>query len=133
MEKKELTEFQSDIPEHLLANVSPQDRYIMEKISILSQATHWLSESQKEQVKALEEIRIQTTKTNGSVIVLKEQAKRAEEVTDFYFALKRLVGNKIFIISATLFTIIFFAYIAPWIAISGKALIPALFKVLLGA
>jgi hypothetical protein len=133
MEKKEVAEFQSDIPEHLLANVSPQDRYIMEKISILSQTTNWLSETQKEQVKALEEIKVQTTKTNGSVIVLKEQAKKAEEVVDFYFAIKRLARNKVFIISTALLVIVFFTYIAPWIAVSGKALIPALFKALLGA
>ena len=133
MENKEVADFQSDIPEHLLANVSPQDRYIMEKISILSQTTNWLSESQKEQVKALEEIKIQTTKTNGSVIALKEKAKQAEEVVGFYFALKRLVGNKIFIVSAALFIIVFFTYISPWIAVYGKTLIPTLFKAILGA
>jgi len=133
MINKEVPDFQSDIPEHLLANVSPQDKYIMENISILSQRGDWLAKVQGEQVKALEEIRIQTTKTNGSVVTLKEQAKKAEEVVNFYHAGKKLVGNKLFILASVFGFVVFFSYIAPWLMLNGKAILPAIFKAILGA
>lgn len=140
MEHKQAPHFQSDIPPHLLANVSPQERYIMEHLSILGQRGVWLEQVQKEQSNSLEnlkgiteEIKAQTTKTNGSVLLLKDQAKKAEEVVNFYNSGKRLINNKLFVLASVFGAIVFFSYVAPWLMLNGKAILPTIFKAILGA
>lgn len=135
----EVPDFQSDIPAHLLTNASPQDKYIMENISILGQKSNWLTETQKKQSEALEdlkkevgEVKVQTTKTNGSVVVLKQQAKDAEGVVGFYKKTAGFVSSKMGILAIFFGFTVFFTYVAPWLAANGKSLIPAIVKIFFG-
>ena len=131
----EVPEFQSDIPPHLLTNASPQDKYIMENLSVLGQKSNWLTDTQKTQFERLdklaqasEEIRVQTTKTNGKVIALQEQAEQTHMVTEFYKTARALITNKIFLLGAILSFLIFFSYGVPWLIVHGKDFIPSIIK-----
>lgn len=135
----EVPDFQSDIPEHLLTNASPQDKYIMENISILGQKSNWLTEIQKKQSESLEELKqesaeiiIQTTKTNGSVSKLKEQAKEAEDVVKLYNRMAKFISNKVGFLAIFFGFVVFFTYVAPWLEINGKALMQAIVKIFFG-
>ena len=79
------------------------------------------------------EIKVQTTKTNGSVAKLKEQAREAEEVVKFYKRTIKLADNKIFLLFSAFAVIFFFTYIAPWLAVNGKTLLASIVKMLFGA
>lgn len=57
--------FESNIPQHLLLNASPQDKWIMENLSILTQKTDWQTEELIKGGETFERIEAQTTKTNG--------------------------------------------------------------------
>lgn len=143
----EVPDFQSDIPAHLLTNASPQDKYIMENLSILGQKSNWLAESQKFQSQALrelkaetselkaesKEIRIQTTKTNGRVTALEEGEKRAQNVINFYSKAKETVSNKFAILAMVFGLVCFFSYVAPWLQTNGKMIIPNIIKLFFGA
>lgn len=136
----EVPDFQSDIPAHLLTNASPQDKYIMENISILIQKSNWLAQTQKMQSESLDElkaeslalkaeskeIRIQTTKTNGRVSALEEAGREVKNVIKKYETVKSIITNKFFILGSAFSFLIFFVYIAPWIEGHGKAFIPSI-------
>jgi hypothetical protein len=140
----EVPDFQSDIPAHLLTNASPQDKYIMENISILSQKSNWLTQTQKMQNESLDElkaeslelkaeskeIRIQTTKTNGRVSALEDAGKEVKDVMKTYKTAKSIVFNKFFILGSAFAFLVFFVYIAPWIEGHGKAFIPSVINAL---
>ena len=135
----EVPDFQSDIPEHLLTNASPQDKYIMENLSILGQKSNWLTETQKTQFERLdglvtssEEIRIQTTKTNGKVAVLQEKAVEAEKVVQFYNTAKGFATNKMFILGSAFSFLVFFSYGVPWLILHGKDFIPVIITSMFG-
>lgn len=125
---KEIPHFKSDIPEHLLADATPQNRYIMENISVLNQKGNWLAENQQKLGTTIDEIKVQTTKTNGSVIALKAQAADAEEVVKFYKTTKKFLSKKWFWISVAIAIVLFFSYVAPWLSANGSYLLPSLFK-----
>ncbi len=70
------TEFRSQIPTHLLARASDEDKYIMSELSIGAQYNRWL-------VNALVETHAQVRRTNGRLIRAEESIKalQGEEKT----------------------------------------------------
>ncbi len=62
------TEFRSQIPTHLLARASEEDKYIMSELSIGAQYNRWL-------VNALVETHSQVRRTNGRLIRAEENIK----------------------------------------------------------
>ncbi len=62
------TEFRSQIPTHLLARASDEDKYIMSELSIGAQYNKWL-------VNALVETHAQVRRTNGRLIRAEEDIK----------------------------------------------------------
>lgn len=142
----EVPDFQSDIPAHLLTNASPQDKYIMENISILGQKSNWLTQTQKKQSENLEElkteigevkhelseVRVQTTKTNGRVSTLEAEGKNTIEIVSVYNKVKGFASNKLFLMAGAFSFVVFFAYVAPWIEANGKSIILAIFSAFFG-
>jgi len=62
-QKLELPEFDSAIPEHLLHNISKENQFVMENISIQTQYIKWLCN-------AAVETNHQVRKTNGRLLVV---------------------------------------------------------------
>lgn len=67
--------FESKIPDHLLVNETPAMQYLMQELSKNTQATEYLLQKREESgekldamTKELVEIRVQTQKTNGTVL-----------------------------------------------------------------
>lgn len=79
--------FSSEIPEHLLANASPESKWLMTNISVLTQKTDYL-------VDKMQKVEIQTTLTNGTVKRHTEELAPLKELTK---DLSQLVGTKRFI------------------------------------
>lgn len=97
-------EFQSDIPSHLLENATPQDKWIMENISILNQKTNWLTEMRRYDSERLHEMDgisketlEQTKKTNGRVNKLEERNEIAEQAIKEF---KEIEPDLMFLINA---------------------------------
>jgi len=103
--------FESNIPGHLLENtsVSPQDRWVMEQISILGQKNDWQSSEILEIKKDLSEVKVETKKTNGRV------TKSEAEIEDSKDTIRKakftfdLIANKWFWTGAA----VFFLFILP--------------------
>ena len=83
-------EFQSNIPSYLLETATPQDKWMMENMSVLSQKTNWLAQEQERQSTALgelkektESIETQTKKTNGRTTKNEDDIKHIQEKFNF--------------------------------------------------
>ncbi len=59
--------FESDIPEHLLSQAAPQEKWLMVHVSKLTQQTSYLMDEQDKQSAQLGEIEAQVRHTNGTV------------------------------------------------------------------
>ncbi len=77
--------FDSQIPEHLLANETPAMRYLMTELSKNTQATHYLLKKREESGEILTSINQKLDYTNGSIAEakrdifdLQEKAKQQE-------------------------------------------------------
>jgi len=64
---KEIPQFKSEIPEHLLDGASAKDRWIMENISKLGQSSEYVLSEQLKQNEKLSSIEEQVLYTNGKV------------------------------------------------------------------
>lgn len=132
--------FSSSIPEHLLENSSPQDRWMMENISIMSQKHDWLAQEQSAQSEQLEgltmvvgEIKEQTTKTNGRVTVLEDEKKKLDRLKSSFgdleeiLELKRTLSKKWVLGALIVCAMVFFGVILPWLWSRGfQDLLPLL-------
>lgn len=86
--------FESNIPEHLLQEASPKDKWLMENISVLTQKTDWVLKETEKQSTELKEIRFQTQVTNGRLLKAEGKLKVLDEWVD---DLKEIVITKRFI------------------------------------
>jgi len=93
-------EFSSTIPEHLLTKATPEIKWIMENMSVLTQKSDYLVTTQQEQSATLGRIITQCEKTNGRVTkneaeisTLKQFAQNINELTP---DLRDIIGVKHF-------------------------------------
>ncbi len=93
--------FSSSIPEYLLAEATPRDKWMMENISILTQASVWHTDELCKQTDKIDSIEIQTTKTNGRVTKVEEkllthddQFKKIGEDLVTYQWTRKVIGTK---------------------------------------
>lgn len=93
--------FESNIPQHLLNNISDKDKWLMEEMSKNTQATEWLLHKREEDSVKIDEIVKQTKLTNGRVTKLEDNSvylnKIAKELKGFAGFLsfsKRYLTNK---------------------------------------
>lgn len=93
--------FSPKLPEYLLNESSPKDKYMLEQLSLMSQTQDWLIEETVKQSVKLEEVKeqanrieTQTLKTNGRVTKLEDKNTGDKETDD---EVKKIVGAKLFI------------------------------------
>jgi uncharacterized membrane protein YraQ (UPF0718 family) len=91
MSSKERPVFSSQIPNHLLDDISPKERWIMEEISKQGQCQSYLLEEQFKQNDKLESIETQTKLTNGTV---KKHIAKFEVIDEIMVDLKQVVDVK---------------------------------------
>lgn len=130
--------FKSDIPPHLLENATPQDRWIMENMSVLTQKSDWLADEQIAQSSSLEslktevsEIKAQTTKTNGrtstnetDIANLKREIKAHDTVVGPLKAFGGIMTKKWTWIAIAGF----FLFVYPWVLEYKAPIIKAIFS-----
>lgn len=73
--------FSSDIPEHLLANATPESRWLMQNVSALTKKTDYLVSEQIEQSSKLVRIETQVNHTNGRLLKVEKKIDQLE-ITD---------------------------------------------------
>ena len=119
-------QFGSNIPEHLLANESPAMCYLMNELSKNTQATEYLLDKRTESgeildtiSKELAEIRVQTQKTNGSVLrhtaeisKLNENKEEVDKIVAFKLFVQKYLLNRYFLIGLGVFAIGFLKIMA---------------------
>lgn len=93
-------EFKSNLPESLLTDINPRDRYLLEQVSVIGQKSDWLlSETQKQsnQLTSLDEKLRYTNGKIGNAILeiqaLKDKNAADKEIDD---EVKKIVGFKLF-------------------------------------
>jgi len=90
MSIKEPPQFNSNIPEHLLANVNPEMKWIMENMSVLTQKSDYLVTTQGEQSAKLDILDGKATVTNGKIAqaildintINEERAAQKQDLSD---------------------------------------------------
>ena len=98
---KESPKFVSNLPEHLLANASPESKWIMENMSILIQKTDYVLEDQAKHGEKLDVLDERLVYTNSKIATamkdianLQEKSKIFDDIKD---DLKEIVNTKRFI------------------------------------
>lgn len=96
-----IPEFKSNIPEHLLTDISPTDKWLMEEISKNTQVTEYLLTKREEDSKKLDEVVRQTTATNGKVAQtikdISELRQRNKDKEESWIELDKIISIKKFI------------------------------------
>lgn len=111
--------FTSKIPDHLLQNVSPESRWLMENVHLQSQKTDYIVNTQQIQSKKLDDLDAKISYTNGKVaqaimdiqsIREKEEADRErnehlKQIVETKKFLEKLLFSKLFWIFVGLFIV----------------------------
>jgi uncharacterized protein YpuA (DUF1002 family) len=141
--------FSSQIPEHLLKDETPAMQFLMNELSKNTQATEYLLKRREEsgeildeiktelknqggklenQAKELLEIRLQTQRTNGSIIkhtgqieTLEKNTKDLNQIVGVKKFLEKLFSSKLFWTASTVTTILliksgFFSLLFQWLS-----------------
>lgn len=108
--------FISQIPDYLLSDLPPADKWVIENINVINQKMDW-------QTNKLNNIEVQTMKTNGrvtnleeNVVILQKNAEDDKNVIDkvkfIYNLSKTLVTNNFFWIAFVFLFVLSVQYIA---------------------
>jgi hypothetical protein len=104
--------FQSNLPDYLLQDTSPKERYILEHLSIISQNNVWLVDETIKQSEKLESIECQTIRTNGRVSKLEEKNisdkdsdEQIKQIVNTKLFIEKYLLNKYFLISFVFFIV----------------------------
>lgn len=73
MHDKEIPQFESTLPEHLLANEDDARKYMMRTINVMQQSLDWLSKETRKQSATLDRCEALGKSTNGRVTKLEEK------------------------------------------------------------
>lgn len=103
--------FESKLPPSLLDGLNDKDKFLYQKVDESSQFQAWLVAHAIEHDRKLEEIRAQTTKTNGRLLAVEEKVKSAEPAINAVNLSLKIVKTRWFWIAATAFLFI----ALPWI------------------
>ena len=94
-------EFKSSIPNHLLADISDKDRFIIEQLSIMGQKSDWLVHETQEQSKELVIIKTETKTTNGkiakAILDINDLQNKEKAKLDDWTEVKEIVSIKLFV------------------------------------
>ncbi len=107
------------LPAEFLNGLDPRGRYLYESVHEMRQAQTWLTNHAIAQAKRLDEVVIQTTKTNGGltaakqdIAVLKASAEEVAPVVKVYGFAKSCLQSRLFWVGAALCVFVIFPIVA---------------------
>lgn len=81
-EELQVPDFKPRVPEYILAEIKPSEKYMLESLSELQQKTDWQSEVLKHTYNEAREAHTQAKKTNGRVNVIEDAVGKLQKESE---------------------------------------------------